>query len=288
MPCRHCDDDGGHIEEYLSKHLCYNHCEGNLMGKIAIIGGTGFKELGIALDMEARSVDTPFGVSSVESGTICGGEVLFIARHGESHLIPPHMVNYRANISALKTLGVERIISINSVGAINESFRPGDVVVPDDFIDFSKNRSSTFFDDSTVHIDVSDPYCPEIRKVLVQAAEKAAGRVFNGGVYVCTEGPRFETRAEIRMLRQWGGDVVGMVGLPEVVLAREKEMCYASVCTVTNYAAGITPEKLTVSEVREIISGNSEIIKGIIVDAVEEMPGERGCECKNALEDAEV
>ncbi len=125
MPCRHCDDDGDHIAEYLSKHLCYNHCEGNLMGKIAIIGGTGFKELGIAEDMEARSVDTPFGASSIESGTVGGREVLFIARHGESHLIPPHMVNYRANISALKTLGVERIISINSVGRRGAQWRTG-------------------------------------------------------------------------------------------------------------------------------------------------------------------
>jgi len=258
------------------------------MGKIAIIGGTGFKELGIAEDMEAMSVDTPFGGSNIESGIVGGREVLFIARHGYDHSIPPHMVNYRANISALKILGVERIISVNSVGAINESFKPGDVVVPDDFIDFSKNRPSTFFDDSTVHIDVSEPYCPEIRNVLVQVAEKTAGRVFNGGVYVCMEGPRFETRAEIRMLRQWGGDVVGMVGLPEVVLAREKEMCYASICTVTNYAAGITSEKLTVSEVRAIISGNSGILKRIIVNVLADMPGKLGCECKNTLEDAEV
>ncbi len=258
------------------------------MGKIAIIGGTGFKEMGIVEGKEMMRIYTPYGVSKVEFGIIKKKEVLFIARHGPRHSIPPHRVNYKANISALKTLGVERIISINSVGAINESFKPGDVVVPEDFIDFSKNRSYTFYDRSTVHVDVSDPYCPEIRKSLLNAAEAVYGNVFDGGVYICTEGPRFETKAEIRMFRRWGCDVVGMVGLPELVLAREKEMCYASVCTVTNYAAGITPEKLTVSEVREIISKNSGILKKVIVNAVEEMPGEMGCECKKALEDAEV
>ncbi len=258
------------------------------MGNIAIIGGTGFKDLGIAEVHKTESVDTPFGASKVEFGAIGDVEVLFIARHGDKQDIPPHRVNYRANIMALKLLGVERIISLNSVGAINDNFKPGDVVVPDDFVDFSKSRSYTFFDDSTVHIDVSYPYCPEIRRVLIDAAERVSGRVFDGGVYVCTEGPRFETRAEIRMLRQLGGDVVGMVGLPEVVLAREKEMCYASICTVTNYAAGITNDKLTISEVRKVIAGNHEMLKNIIIDAVNGLPGESKCDCKSALADAKV
>ncbi|MFQ5975147.1 MAG: S-methyl-5'-thioadenosine phosphorylase [Candidatus Hydrothermarchaeales archaeon] len=256
------------------------------MGKIAIIGGTGFKELGIAEEQETKTVDTPYGTSKVEFGTIGGKDVFFIARHGEKHKIPPHRVNYRANISALKILGIERIISINSVGAINENFKPGDVVIPNDFVDFSKNRPSTFYDDSTVHIDVSDPYCPEIRKVLIKAAERVCGNVFDGGVYLCTEGPRFETKAEIRMFRLLGCDVVGMVGLPEVVLAREKEMCYASICTVTNFGAGINKDKITISEVREIIAKNRDYMKEIILEAVTGIHEERGCDCKKALEDA--
>ncbi|MFQ6137042.1 MAG: S-methyl-5'-thioadenosine phosphorylase [Candidatus Hydrothermarchaeales archaeon] len=258
------------------------------MDKIAIMGGTGFRDLGLGEIREALSVETPYGVANLMVGMIEGREVIFLPRHGTDHSIPPHKINYRRNISALKSSGVGRIISINSVGGINESFSPGDIVIPDDFIDFTKDRAATFYDDSIVHVDVTEPYCPEIRRVLLEATEKVVGKVFDGGVYACTEGPRFETPAEIRMVKLLGCDVVGMVGLPEVVLAREKEMCYASICTVTNYAAGISKEKLTVSEVKEVIKKNREDMKKILVEVIGEMPEERSCGCKDALKDAKA
>ncbi len=256
--------------------------------KIGLIGGTGIYDPEIFKEEERRQVKTPYGISDVSIGEFKGREVFFIARHGKGHAIPPHRVKYRANIYALKSLGVERIISTNSVGAINENLHPKDVVIPDDFIDFTKRRDLTFFDNETVHIDVFDPYCPEIRDALTKAADLTVKKVFKSAVYACTEGPRFETRAEIRMMRTLGCDIVGMVGIPEVVLAREQEICYASVCMVTNYACGILEEKLTVSEVMEIVKENQGNIKKIVTKAIEMVKEERDCECKNALKGARV
>lgn len=184
-------------------------------------------------------------------------------------------------------LGVERIISTNSVGGITEALKPRDVVVPYDFIDFTKGRESTFYDEETVHVDVSEVYCPEIRKALIEASSKR-GKVFSNAVYACTQGPRFETPAEIRMLAKLGCDIVGMTGLPEAILAREQEICYASICTVTNYAAGIAKTKLTATEVKEIVQQNQEKLKQIIIEAIKKIPKERRCKCKHALEGARM
>lgn len=255
---------------------------------IGIIGGTGIYDPKSVTILKAKKVDTPYGespeVKIVESG---GKQVAFLPRHGESHSIPPHKINYRANIYALKEVGVDRIISTNSVGSINESFSPGAVIIPNDFLDFTKGRESTFYDEKVVHIDVSSPYCPEIKAAL----EKSAGpvsKVFSEAVYACTQGPRFETPAEIKMIETLGGDIVGMTGVPEVVLARELEICYASVCIVANFAAGIKEEKVTATEVTDIVKKNEETFRKIIFDAVIEIPEKRGCSCKNALAGAEV
>jgi 5'-methylthioadenosine phosphorylase len=255
---------------------------------IGIISGTGIYDPKNVDEIKSEAVKTPYGdVPEIKIVELCGRQVAFLPRHGKSHGIPPHKVNYRANVYALGEIGVDRIISINSVGSVNDSLAPGDVVIPHDFLDFTRGRESTFYDDRVVHIDVSNPYCPEIRSALIKAAD-AMTKVFSNGVYACTQGPRFETPSEIRMIKTLGGDVVGMTGVPEVVLAREKEICYGSVCIVANFAAGIKEEKLTATEVTDIVKKNEETLRKIIADAIKEIPEHRECACGQALEGAEV
>jgi 5'-methylthioadenosine phosphorylase len=256
--------------------------------RVALIGGTGVYDPRIFRGGEEKLVKTPYGGPvEVSIGKLEDIDVVFLPRHGKGHALPPHRVNYRANIYALKTLGVERIISTNSVGGSNPDFKPGDIAVPHDFIDFTKSRAGTFYDDEVVHVDVSIPYCNEARKALLEAA-RAVGKVHDKAVYACTEGPRFETPAEIRMLRILGCDVVGMTGVPEATLAREGEMCYASICTVTNYAAGIAKEKLTATEVMDMVESNTERVKEVLTRAVLQLPKERNCLCGDALKGARV
>ena len=200
------------------------------MQRIAIIGGTGIYDPKVFRERERRVLETPYGEASPAFiGELSGRSIVFMPRHGAKHELPPHRVNYRANIHALKQLGVTRIIATNSVGGISSRLAPGKVVVPHDFIDFTRSRSSTFYDNEAVHVDMSQPYCAEMRSAIIEAAKGTLSGVEERGVYAATEGPRFETPAEIRMLATLGCDVVGMTGMPEVVLARELEMCYASV-----------------------------------------------------------
>jgi len=256
--------------------------------RVALIGGTGVYDPRIFRGGEKKRVNTPYGGPvEVRIGKLEDIDVVFIPRHGKGHALPPHRVNYRANIYALKTLGVERIISTNSVGGINPGFKPGDIAMPHDFIDFTRSRIATFYDDEVVHVDVSTPYCNEVRGALLEAGG-AIGKVHDKAVYACTEGPRFETPGEIRMLGTLGCDVVGMTGVPEATLARELEMCYASICTVTNYAAGIGKEKLTAMEVMEIVESNTEGVKAVLTRAVLKLPKERNCLCGDALKGARV
>ena len=255
---------------------------------IGIIGGTGIYDTKNAEEIKKEVVKTPYGdVSEIKIVDFGGKQVAFLPRHGKSHGVPPHKINYRANIYALKEIGVKRIISTNSVGSINETLSPGDVVVPRDFLDFTKGRESTFYDDRVVHTDFSNPYCPEIRNALIKAAEPAA-KVLPIGVYACTQGPRFETPAEIKMIKTLGGDIVGMTGVPEVVLARELEICYGSLCIVANFAAGIKEEKLTATEVTEIVKKNENMLGKIIASAIKGMPDKSECACGQALLGAEV
>jgi 5'-methylthioadenosine phosphorylase len=257
--------------------------------KIAIIGGTGFKRFFKCT--RQKRVKTRYGAASpLNIGQINRRKVVFLCRHGADHSIPPHKVNYRANVCALGEMGVERIIGINAVGAINRDFKPGDVVVPHDFVDFTKLRNATFFNDAPVtHIDVSEPYCPEIRRLLVENGRKAGLHVWDTAVLVCTEGPRFETRAEINMFRQLGCDVVGMTGVPEAVLARELEMCYASLCFVSNMAAGFQ-EKLTPFEVSKVCAQIMPMLEETLIETVKALPIRRGsnCSCAHALRDARI
>lgn len=256
--------------------------------KLAIIGGTGFKWS--FKNMEPQRLKTPYGSAMLYVGRLGNREAAFLLRHGPDHSIPPHKVNYRANIHALHKIGIERIISINAVGAINRSFKPGDVVVPHDFVDFTKLRCTTFYDDAPVtHVDVSEPYCPEIRKLLVENAEKAGLHVWDKAVLVCTEGPRFETPAEIEMFRRLGCDVVGMTAVPEAVLARELEICYAAFCFVSNMAAGVQ-EGLTPFEVTKTSARIMPQLEQALTKTVMALPLRRkdGCPCVNALRDARI
>jgi len=253
--------------------------------KIAIIGGTGF-ENSLKKVRQIR-LGTPYGIPPpLHVGKICGKNVIFLPRHGPDHSVPPHKINYRANIYALYELGVQRILATNAVGAINLNFKPGDIVVPHDFVDLTKLRSATFYDEAPVtHIDVSQPYCPEIRKLLIETAKKLGFHVWDKAVIVCTEGPRYETPVEIKMFRRLGCDVVGMTGIPESVLARELEICYAPICYVSNMAAGMQ-KRLTALDVSKISKSVLPKIQRILIETIRILPSERNCPCVNALKDA--
>ena len=256
---------------------------------IAVIGGTGFKN--VFMVSEQLRLGTPYGIAPLLSiGKIDGKEVAFLPRHGPNHDVPPHRINYRANIYALYEMGVERIIAVNAVGAINRDFKPGDIVIPHDFIDFTKLRNATFYDEAPVtHIDVSQPYCPELRNLIIESAKKIGLRVRDKAVLVCTEGPRFETPAEIEMFRRLGCDVVGMTGVPEAVLARELEMCYATFCFVSNMAAGIQ-EHLTPLEVPKVSEEIMPKLEQALIETIKASPLQRkgNCSCADALGNSRV
>lgn len=252
---------------------------------VGIIGGTGIYEIvEMGMDLEKKVMETPYGSSPEMSiFKLHDKEVVFMSRHAVGHATPPHMVNYPANIWALKNMGVERVLATNAVGSMHQSIKPGDLLVPHDFLDFTYLRKNTFYDDRVVHVDVTGPYCPQIRGIL-----NSSGKVIGEGVYVCTEGPRFETAAEVQMYRKLGGTVVGMTGLPEVVLAREMEMCYTSICTVSNFAASISPDKLTIDEVFDEVQKKREVLIELISDTIKKIPSHCDCNCRNALDGAEV
>jgi len=256
--------------------------------KIAIIGGTGFETFSKAF--KVIRVGTPYGLPPPLSLVkVNGKSVIFLPRHGLEHSVPPHKVNYRANIYALHEIGVERIIAVNAVGAINKEFAPADIIIPNDFIDFTKHRITTFYDEAPVtHIDFTEPYCPEIRKCLVNSANKIGLHLRDKAVLVCTEGPRFETPAEIEMFRRLGCDVVGMTGVPEAVLARELEICYATVCFVSNMAAGIQRKQLTTHEVHEVCKEILPKLEKLLTETIKILPNRTkgSCPCADALRKA--
>lgn len=254
---------------------------------VAIIGGSGFERL--FGDAETLSVGTPYGsVQPLFMGRIAGRQVIFLPRHKLEHSIPPHKINYRANIYSLHSIGVERILATNAVGAINPNFRPGDIIIPHDFVNFTKLRNTTFYDEAPVtHIDFSKPYCPEMRELLINTARKHQWRTWEKAVMACTEGPRFETPAEIEMFRKVGCDIVGMTGAPEAALARELSMCYVTICYASNMAAGMQ-KRLTATEVAEISKQTLPKIEQLLIETVKALPSRRDkkCPCAKALENA--
>ena len=247
---------------------------------IAVLGGVGFN---LFKDFKVQPVQTPYGEVTAYYTTLREKKIAVIPRHAGKNHIPPHRINYRANVWAVQALGAKRIISTNSVGSMR-GHPAGSFVVLDDFIDFTRSRPSTFHDDITVHVDVFEPYCPEIRTALRSALEKQ-GLSYTEGIYACTEGPRFETRAEIRMMSQFA-DVVGMTGVPEVTLAKELSLCYASLVIVTNQACGMTTQKLTADEVTEVVGKAQDSIFEIISDTIENIQETRNCRCRFSREGA--
>jgi len=257
--------------------------------KTAIIGGTGVYDPDFLEDVKEFVQDTRYGRVIGSTGKYEGIKVAFIPRHGVDHSVPPHMINYRANIMALKNMGVENILATAAVGSLHFDFKPGQYVLADQFLDFTRGRKHTFYEggeNGVVHCDMTEPYCTELRQALMKAGEERDIKLENGAVYVCTEGPRFETRAEISMFKQLGGHLVGMTGVPEVCLARELEMCYASVCVVTNFAAGISTGMLSHDEVVGMMAEKIQELRSLIMSSLKYIPEKKKCECTTVLSKA--
>lgn len=261
------------------------------MARIGIIAGSGFHEFEGIETLERRRVETPYGEPS-DVYRICeisGVEAVFLARHGTPHRIPPHRINYRANIWGFGELGVERILAVNAVGGVHREPGPGSIIVPDQIIDMTHGRDSTFYDgDEVVHIDFTTPFCSELRLALISACRKSDAQHREAGTYICVNGPRLETKAEISHFSSMGGDVVGMTAMPEASLARELELCYAGISVITNYAAGVAARKLTATEVVETMRASMERIRSLVKDALNSIPENRTCDCKDALREARM
>jgi len=245
----------------------------------AVIGGVGLSQLA---DQSQLTLDTEYGAVVAFIIKMADNNVLFIPRHaGDRGHVPPHKINYRAIIMAIKQLGITWAISVNSVGTM-QGHPIGSIVIPCDFVDFTHGRPSTFFENETVHADMSEPYCPQLRS-LIRSILKEKGVDTADVIYACTEGPRFETKAEIRMLSNFA-DVVGMTGIPEVVLAKEMQLCYASVCLITNMASGIESSRPTATEVLDVLNSRKEFIFELLYSIASHMPIERECRCNYAID----
>ncbi len=256
---------------------------------IGIIGGSGLYEMEGFKVKEEKKVKTPFGDPSdaVLIGELNGSEVVFLPRHGRGHRISPSAINYRANIYALKMLGVKWIVSVSAVGSLKAEIAPGDFVIIDQFIDKTKFRPETFFDDGIVaHVAFSHPVCNKLAGVLYKSAQKCGIKVHNGGTYVCMEGPAFSTRAESLLHRQWGADVIGMTNMPEAKLAREAEICYATMALSTDYDCWKEEDHVDVEAVIATLKKNVVNAQKVIKDAVASIAGGAECWCHNALKGA--
>jgi 5'-methylthioadenosine phosphorylase len=257
---------------------------------VGVIGGSGLYDIEGLTSTRSIRVRTPFGSPSdaITVGSLEGIRVAFLSRHGQGHLLNPSGINYRANIFALKSLGVSHVISISAVGSMKASIHPGDVVVPDQFIDLTKRRTSTFFDDGVVaHVAFGEPVCAELAQVLLSAGEKVGANVHRSGTYLCMEGPQFSTKAESRLYRQWGVDVIGMTNMPEAKLAREAELCYATLALVTDYDCWHeTEEAVTVEAVLGTLHRNVALAKQILRSAMPSFANPIDCPCHRALDNA--
>jgi 5'-methylthioadenosine phosphorylase len=260
--------------------------------KIGVIGGSALYSIDGLTDIEKVDIDTPFGKPSdfITVGKLGGVGVAFLPRHGKGHHLSPTEVPYRANIYALKSLGVGQIISVSAVGSLKEELKPGDLVIPDQLIDRTRNRVNSFFDGGIVaHIIFAEPFCPVLSRIIFAAAEEIDTTVHQGGTYVVMEGPAFSTRAESHLYRSWGASLIGMTALPEAKLAREAEICYATIAGVTDYdcwqeSSAPLPINVILANQRQQI----EKIREIIRLAVSRVPDKRDCECATALKTAIV
>jgi 5'-methylthioadenosine phosphorylase len=257
--------------------------------EIGIFGGTGIYDSGLLKESKEITIDTPYGKTSdsITVGIFKGKKIAFMPRHGKKHTIPPHQINYRANIWAFKEIGIKRIIAPSAVGSLKEEFAPGHFVLPDQFLDFTKSRKISFSDEGKViHISVAEPFCPELQGAILRAAKTQNISVHKDCTYVCIEGPRFSTKAESQFYKSTGAGIIGMTLVPECQLAREAQICYASISTVTDY--DVWAEKpVTAKEVIETLKKNVENTKKLLTSIPDEIPSVRGCSCAKALEEAE-
>ena len=257
---------------------------------IGVIGGSGLYEMeGLARVKQVR-VTTPFGPPSdaFVVGDLEGARVAFLARHGRGHRISPSEINYRANIYAMKKLGVERVLSVSAVGSMKEALHPGHVVIPNQFFDMTKRRLGTFFDRGIVaHVALADPVCHDLAGHLARAARHQGATVYEGGVYLCIEGPQFSTRGESLVFRQWGVDVIGMTNMPEAKLAREAGLCYATMALVTDYDCWHAGhDAVTVEAIIETLHKNVALSRRVLRSVVPMLTGDRKCGCAAALKNA--
>jgi len=257
---------------------------------IGVIGGSGLYDMEGLTQIKTVRMTTPFGKPSDDYiiGTLHGTRVAFLPRHGKGHRIMPTDINYRANIYGMKKLGAERIISVSAVGSMKEDVKPGDIVIPDQFNDHTKQRRSTFFGSGVVaHVGMADPVCAHLSSVLIEAGARIGATVHKGGTYLCMEGPQFSTRAESLIYRTWNVDVIGMTNATEAKLAREAELCYSTIALATDYDCWHhSEETVTVEAVLEVMRHNIETSKSLIREAVRILSGSRNCACCESLRNA--
>ena len=261
--------------------------------EIGVFGGSGFYSL---MDgVEEIKVETPYGAPSdlIALGTVAGRKVAFLPRHGKRHQYPPHKIPYRANVSAMKQLGVTRIIGPNCVGSLQPHIKPGDFVVCDQFVDRTSGREDTFYDGPiATHVSSADTYCEKLRKLAVEIGREQGITMHDGGTTVCVQGPRFSSRAESSWFTKMGWDVVNMTQYPENILALEQEICYVNIALITDYDVGVVAdggaEPVTADEVVKVLAANNERVKSMILEMVKRMPETRDCFCSHALEHARM
>jgi 5'-methylthioadenosine phosphorylase len=255
--------------------------------RLAVIGGSGLYELSELENEQVFDITTPFGKPSapIVVGKVGQQPIAFLARHGIGHSISPSEINFRANIHALKTLGVERIISVSACGSLREDYAPRDIVIPDQLFDFTKDRTRSFFGEGIVsHISVAKPFCEDFSNILFASVAETGAIVHKGGSFITIEGPRFSTQVESNVYRSWGMSIIGMTTSPEAFLAKEAEMCYAVMAHVTDYDVWhVSEEPVTVEMVIEILEQNTETAKRAILNVIQSLPGTRECECEHAL-----
>lgn len=241
--------------------------------RIGIIGGSGVYDVNELKNISENNLITPFGIFEYIMGEYENKEVVFVIRHGKGHTLPPHMISYKKIIWGMKELGIEKIIATSASGSLNLNMKPGDFVIIDQFIDFTDSREITFFDTpgNVVHTDMTEPYCEYLRTLIKEVMTDLNLSFHEKGTYVTMNGPRYETKAEINMLKILGGDIVGMTGTPEVVLANEMKICYASIGIVTNFAAGISDKKISHEEVIEMMDQKIPVLKKVIFEVIKKI-----------------
>ena len=261
------------------------------MPEFGVIGGSGIYNMPELEIIDSVKLSSPYGEPSdiYRIGRLSGKEIAFLPRHGSLHHIPPHRINYRANIWGLRELGVRKILSVGATGGISKEMKPGTVVILDQVIDMTSGRDMTFYDEhEVVHVDFTEPFCSELRAALIHAAAKAGTEVLKKGTYIAVNGPRLETAAEIRAFARLGADVVGMTGMPEAVLARELEICFSGLAVVTNAAAGMTEGRLSATEVIEVMKASSDQIAVLFKTLFFLDLNKAACSCRTALRHAKM